>query len=151
MQPYQGINTSLYPTLDVASIQYLERAVTLTDLGAYPEAQCLFSEELHSCRLTPVVVLARAELALGQLKYGYLFRILEEALIKAENDCLDVDRAEFRLMYLLRGFANLSHEGIMEPPLVEIYRAKEWLKDVPVAEYRDIQVSIVYVKNRVIL
>ena len=150
MQPYQGINTSLYHTLDAASIQHLEHAVVLTDLGAYSEAQCLFDKELRFCRLNPVVVLARAELVLRQLKYGLLFRILEEALVTAESDCLDIDRAEFRLMYLLRGFAILSHRGIKDPPLEEIHRAKEWLKNVPVAEYTDIQVSIVHVKNRVI-
>ena len=82
-----------------------------------------------------------AELALRQLKYGLLFRILNEALIDTEKDDTDIDKAEFRLMYLLRGFAILSHKGIKEPPLEEISRAKEWLRDVSVTEYTDIQVS----------
>ena len=151
MQVYHGINTSLYSTLDLASVRFLERAVILTDLGSYTEAQCLFDRQLYSCRLTPVVVLARAELALRQLKYGLLFRILDEALAEVENNGLDVNKAEFRLMYLLRAFAILSHKGIKEPPLDEIFRAKEWLKDIPVTEYTDIQVSINHVNDGVIL
>ena len=141
MQPYRGINSSLYSTLDVASVQHLERAIILTDLGAYTEASRIFDQELYSLRLKPVVVLARAELALRQLKHGLLFRTLDEALNNAERDDTDLDQGEFRLMYLLRGFAILSYKGIKEPPLEEIHRAKEWLRDVPVCEYTDIQVS----------
>lgn len=141
MQPYRGLNTSLYCTLDVASIQLLERAVVLTDLGSYTEASNIFSEDLFSCRLIPVVVLARAELALRQLKVGLLYRISDEALTDAENNGLKLDKAEFRLMYMLRAFAILSHKGIKEPPVEEIYRAKQWLRDIPVCEYTDVQVS----------
>lgn len=98
MQPYQGINTSLYSSLEVASIQHLERAVILTDLGAYREASHVFDEDLDSCRLIPAVVLARAELALKQFKVGLLFRILDEALAEAEQYDFDIDKAEYRLM-----------------------------------------------------
>lgn len=145
MQPYLGINTSLYPSLEVASIQHLERAVVLTDLGAYREASHILDEDLYSCRLLPAVVLVRAELALRQFKLGLLFRILDEALAEAEKYDLDLDKAEYRLMYLLRAFAVFSHKGIMEPPLEEIYRAQEWLRGVPVCEYTDIQVGNVHV------
>ena len=147
MQPYRGINTSLYSALGPTSIQHVERAVVLTDLGAYVEAQQLLDEQLDCCRLTSAVVLARAELALRQFKSGLLFRILDEALVEAEKAGLDIDKAEFRLMYLLRGFAILSHKGIKEPPLEEISRAKEWLMDVPVEKYTDIQVSVNHEKD----
>ncbi len=151
MQPYHGVNTSLYSTLEFASIERLERAVILTDLGAYPEASQVFDEELYSCRLMPAVILARAELALRQFKLGLLFRILDEALTEAEKIDCDLDKAEFRLMYLLRAFAVLSCKGIKEPSLEEIYRAKEWLRGVPVSEYADIQVSSFHITDRTIL
>lgn len=111
MEPYRGVNTSLYHSLDPESIGYLERAVTFTEQGAYEKAQVIFDKDIASQRLNSAVVLARAELALKQLKCGVLYRTLDEALTTARASDLDLDAAEYRLMRLLRAFAALSHKA----------------------------------------
>ena len=69
-QPYSGVNTSLYSTLEAHSIQYLEKASILTDHGHYSKAQHIYDHDLSSQRLLPPVVLGLAELALKQYKMG---------------------------------------------------------------------------------
>lgn len=112
MEPFVGVNTSLYHSLNPQSIEFLEQAVTLTEQGAYEKAQVIFDGDLASQRLNSAVVLARAELALKQLKYGVLYRTLDEVLTSASEagDC-DLDASEYRLMRLLRAFAAFSHKG----------------------------------------
>ena len=110
MQSYRGVNSSLYSSLNQNLIEHLEQAITLTEQGAYGEAQIIFDEKFNSPqRLNSVVVLERAELALKQLKLGVLYRTLDEALATASE--VDLDASEYRLMALLRAFAALSHQG----------------------------------------
>ena len=142
MQPYMGVNTSLYSTLDAKSVMHLEQATALTEYGQYLEAQQLYDNALLSQRLIPVVVLGRAELALKQYKMGELFRICDESLHNASRQNLDLDAAAFRLMAIMRAFAAFSHKGVCEPAVAEISRAQGWLKDTPVTEYSDLQVCM---------
>lgn len=153
MQPYYGLNTSLYHSVDTIAIRHLEQAIVLTEQGAYIEAQRIFDGVLALQRLTPVVVLARADLALKQLKVGLLYRLLDEALAKASESLPDgaLDMAEYRLMALLRAFAALLHKGIIDPALDEICRAQNWLRDLPVSEYTDIEVGLHIIKASVLL
>ena len=144
MQPYRGANTSLYHSLDQNAIEHLERVGTLTEQGAYQEAQEILDKHLSAQSLNPAVVLARAELALKQLKYGVLYRMLNEALVKAvEGEERNLDAPEYRLMGLLRALAILSHKGNYKPAVEEIGRAQSWLKEVHVNEYTDVQVQAV--------
>ena len=142
MQPYFGLNTSLYSSLDDCSIERLETAIVLTDRGAYDEAQRIFDGDLLPLKMLPVVVLGRAELEFKQYKVGRVFRTLDKALTHASKRGADLERAEFRLMSLTRAFAAFSHEGDYKPALEEIHKAHAWLKDVPVTDYTDIQVSV---------
>ncbi|KAL9125548.1 MAG: hypothetical protein Q9217_005259 [Psora testacea] len=146
MQPYGGVNTSLYPALDHELLPHLERAVISTEQGAYGEAQVIIDRNLSSANLVPVVVLARAELALKQFKVGLLYRIVNDAL---SQSVWNHDAPEYRLIRLIRAFALLSHKGDIRPALEEIDRAREWLRDVPVSEYTDIHVT--FIRHYVIL
>ena len=137
MQSYSGVNTSLYHTLSEGSMQSLEKASILTDRGFYKESQRIYDNELLAQRLLPVVVLGRAELALKQYKMGLLYRMLDEAL---SIEGADLDAAEYRVMAVMWAFAAYSHKGACDPAVVEIERAQEWLKDVPVTVYTDVQV-----------
>lgn len=142
MQPYTGINTSLYATLSAESTIHLEHASLLTDHGRVEEAQQIYDGALLAQRLHPAVVLGRADLTLKQFKMGALFRITDEALRDASMQGSELNMPEFRLMALMRAFAAYSHRGVCGPALTEISRAQSWLKDVPVTEYTDIQVRI---------
>ena len=142
MQPYTGVNTSLYSTLDAQSITQLEQAIALTDYGQYSDAQQIYGKALLSQRLKPVVVLGRAELALKQYKIGELFRICDESLDDASRQNMDLEAAAFRLIALMRAFAAYSHKGVCEPAVAESSRAQGWLEDTPVTEYSDLQVCI---------
>ena len=142
VQPYTGVNTSLYPTLEAQSVMSIEEATAFIDYGQYREAQNIYDKALLPQRLIPVVVLGRAELALKQNKMGELFRICDEGLRNASRQNLDLDAAAFRLMAILRAFAAYSHKGVCEPAVAEISRAQDWLKDIPVTEYSDLQVCI---------
>lgn len=153
MQPYYALNTSLYHSVDTIAIRHLEHAIVLTEQGAYTEAQCIFDDALASQRLTPVVVLARAELALKQLKVGLLFRLLDEALARASESLKDgaLDLAEYRLMALSRAFGAFLHKGVIGPALDEIRRAQGWLQELPVSQYTDIQVGVQIIRSSVLL
>lgn len=70
MQPYSGVISSLYSTVDKFSVGCLEKASILTDYGHYSEAQHIYDHDLPSQRLLPPVVLGRAELELKQYKMG---------------------------------------------------------------------------------
>ena len=140
MQPYLGVNSSLYTSLDINSVNCLEHASILTDRGHYAEAQRVYDQDLLPQRLVPAVILGRAELALKQYKMGVLFRTVDEALCCASRDGFDLDEPQYRLMSVIRAFAAFSHKGICEPAVVEITRAQEWLKDTSVTDYTDIHV-----------
>jgi hypothetical protein len=153
MQSYYGLNTSLYRSMDTITIRHLEQAIVLTEQGAYAEAQYIFDNVLASHKLKPVIVLARADWALKQMKVGMLYRLLDEALGRASESLQDaaLDMAEYRLMALLRAFGAIRHKGILGPALDEIRRAQDWLQDLPVSEYTDIQVGLQIIKTFLLL
>lgn len=139
MPTYCGVNTSLYSSIDDKLIPYLERAIAWTDQGNYGEAEKILETELSSQRSLPVIVLARAEWALKQLKFGVLYRILNEAL---SNPSINLEASEYRLMALMRAFAALSYKGDLGPAIDELKRSKVWLQDIDVTDYTDIQVRM---------
>ncbi|KAF8247121.1 hypothetical protein K440DRAFT_661607 [Wilcoxina mikolae CBS 423.85] len=142
---YFGVNTSLYSALDSEAIELLEKAIYFTRLCFYDEAQRIFEDKLAAFKHIPVVIIEWAELYLQQFRLHDVIGILENGLEAAQNRHIDTDfdSSEYRLMRLLLGFCEISGKGRLERALQEIDRTADWLANLPVGEYSDIQVNCI--------
>jgi hypothetical protein len=126
-----------YEFLDNDSIQLLERAIWLGWLGRLDEALAIFDDELADWAVVPVIVVERniACLRSNELARARMFtaRYLEEL------DEEELDLPENRLIAIQHAYLELS-QGRLAGSLRELDRAYEWLKEVPVSEYTDVQV-----------
>jgi hypothetical protein len=140
---YFGVNTSLYSTLDSEAIEHLEKAIFFTRLCFYDEAQSIFEHQLAALKHVPVVIIESAELYLQQFRLQDVIGILESGLKVAQDRYIDADfdSSEYRLMGILLGFCEINAKGRLERVLQEIDRTVDWLANVSVEEYSDVQVS----------
>jgi len=141
---YFGLNTSLYSTLDSETIEHLEKAIYFTRLCFYDEAQSIFEDKLSALKHIPVVIIEWAELFLLQLRLRDAINILESGFKASQDHDIDVDfdLTEYRLMRLFIGLCEIEGKGRLEGALQEIGRTVDWLTQVPVEEYSDVQVSL---------
>ena len=142
MPHYRSLVSSLYSSLDAEVIHLVERAIWLNKTGHYEEALAIFNEDLASSHLKeiPAVLVEKSNLFLDRGKYGEVYRLLEGPLRDKNHDRDKLDRPEWRLLALNWVIVMTRHKGILEPALAELERTSLWLRDVPVAEYSDIQV-----------
>ncbi|KAF1991487.1 hypothetical protein K402DRAFT_388885 [Aulographum hederae CBS 113979] len=136
---YLGPNTSLYNTISTDTVRLLEKAIALKRIGSYNEAQAIFNE-LQPVHTTPVVLIEHADLLLEMGRWGKVCRLLDQPLKDLEHIS---ESAEYRLLYLMWAACCIRCRGNLKPAIKEVQRTKEWLWDVPIAEYTDIQVSCV--------
>lgn len=136
---FRGSNTSLYSTLDALAVENLEQAIHLTNLGYYEKAISIFEHKLSEFRHTPVVVIERADLHFQRYQFGVTRGVLEDGL-KYSSD-VDLDRPEYRLILLYLAAIRCYSKGDFRFAVREIDRTREWLADVAVEKYTDIQVS----------
>ncbi len=138
---YYGLNSSLYGCSEPSVIQALERAIRLTDLGEFQRSRCIFDGELFQHRNVPVVAIERAELALRQGRHKEIWETLEQALEDSHWKVgSPLDEGACRLMRIFRALAAINYKGTLEPAKEEIGKTREWLRDVPVDAYTDVQV-----------
>jgi predicted Zn-dependent protease len=140
--PYHGLNTSLYGSLPVDAIRHLERAIWLKKSGQTSAARTMFVNEVRSHRNVPVVIIAHADLELEAGRWGRAWRILDSALedLKKDGSGADPDLPEHRLMAMTRAMLGIRHRGYPDTAIRELERSRQWLWNVPVAEYTDVQV-----------
>ncbi|KZF22832.1 hypothetical protein L228DRAFT_137515 [Xylona heveae TC161] len=144
LRHYTGVHTSLYGSLDTASIANLEKAILFTEIGHYAQAHAIFETGFLTTRSVPVVVIEEAELAMQQLHYGEVYRILGRGLQAAQRSPgYDVNEPALRFMSLFQAMAAIHYKGTVTPAIEQIHRTQQWLKDVPVSEYTDIQVDVI--------
>lgn len=141
MTTYLGPSSSLYPSLSPESVLLLERAIWLKQIGRYQDALAIFQHDLRSDHHIPVVLIEWSSLYLEHGRYGEVYRLLETPLQDQAHDQNVLDQPEWRLLALQRALVETRHKGILEPAIAELERTKEWLWDLPVSEYSDIQVS----------
>lgn len=130
----------MYEFLDQESIELLERAICLGRLGLYDESLSIFENDLSEWMIVPVVVYEKAILYISQGKVKDAHKTVSTFLEDSTED--DLDLPEYRLLALLLGLEEISHLGKIERAVKEIGRTREWLKDVSVAAYTDVQVCL---------
>ena len=140
MSEYHGLCTSLYRSLDARSVSRVERAIWLGKIGRYEDALSIFTQGLTNVRDVPIVLIEWSNLYLISGRYGELYRLLEKPLHDRRDGFAVLDSPEWRLLALQWVLVMTRHKGILEPALVELQRTKEWLWDLAVSEYSDIQV-----------
>ena len=138
--PYWGIHTSLYASLPSNAVQHLERAIWLKIAGRATEARATFETELEPFAAVPVVAIEHADFELEAGRWGRAWRILNVRLEEAQNTNEDLGTAEHRLMALTWAMLGTRHRGDVTSSAREIERTQDWLSEVPVAQYTDIQV-----------
>jgi hypothetical protein len=79
MSSFRGLYTSLYDSLPVDAIRYIERAIWYKMSGQGDDARAIFDRELKAYRSFSVVVIERADLELETGRWGAAWRILDSA------------------------------------------------------------------------
>lgn len=144
---YEGIHTSLYQTLPETSIVDLERAIHLTELGLFADAHYIYDGPLAELKDTPVVAIEHADVFFRQGKFIQAAGVLRRALAAVEKGGWGFWRKKSGEMVLMRMFlATVEYwsEGQLKPTLEAAKEMIQWLGNVEVAEYTDIQVSSDY-------
>ena len=137
---YHGTHTSLYKTLSDDTIQHIEHAIWLKITGQTGAARAIFENELRLLGNVPIVVIEQTDLELDAGRWGRAWRILDSALKHLKETGANLDLPENRLIALIRAMTGIRHRGDVDSSAVEIERTRQWLQDVPVADYTDVQV-----------
>jgi hypothetical protein len=140
---YRGVNTSLYNSLSKDAIQWVELTIWLRMTGRMEAARRIFDDELYTIASTPIVIIERANLEHEAGKWGRAWHILNAAIEDLKQAKADLGLPEHRLMALMRAMFGVRHRGDLVSATAELERARQWLYNVQVDEYTDIQVSFV--------
>lgn len=139
---YVGLNTSLYNTLNAQQILYLERSIWLRRIGRHEEALEIYTKQLVDAEDIPVVIIEHAGIYLETRRYGRLYRFVDSHLTRKASSQETLDQPEWRLLAIMKAMVVVRHKGIVEPAIDEVKRMQQWLKDLPVTEYTDVQVLV---------
>jgi hypothetical protein len=138
---YLGLLPSLYHTLNVEQIARLERSIWLRRVGRYQEALKIYENELAAVRHIPLIIIEHGGAYIEARKYGKLYRLVDGHLTRMAQDESALDLPEWRLLAIMKAMVIVRHKGTVEPAIIELRRMQQWLKDVPVSSYTDIQVK----------
>jgi hypothetical protein len=145
---YWGIHTSLYGSLPAEVIESLERAIWFQIIGQVADAREIICHDLKLFTHIPVVAIEFAALEQGTGRWGIAWRILDCTLSDARGQNEDLDTPEYRLIALQRAVLGTCHRGDLISSSLEVQRTQNWLADVPVTEYTDIQACPVPLRSR---
>lgn len=141
---YRGIHTSLYGALPVETIKDIERAIWFKMTGRANDARAIFQHELKPFMRLPVVIIEYADLEHEGGRWGTAWRILDAGLADAKESRKDLDAPEYRLIALTRAMLGTRHRGDLASSALEVERTQRWLCNVPITEYTDIQVCLLF-------
>lgn len=144
-RPYHGMLLSLYHTLEPEHVEHLEQAIWTSKTGTYRDTLAIFDKFLYSVIDVPVVLIELCCLYYQNFRYRILCDLLEPKLdhLKRENPT-KLDDPEWRLLSLLYSVAANRCRGWMEPGIREVRRTQQWLARLPVSEYTELHVHIVW-------
>jgi predicted Zn-dependent protease len=138
MSRYFGLVPSLYDSLPAQAVGLLEIAIYNRELGFHAKALSIFRKGLNQWLNKPIIVYEYAQVFLGQDKVKDAYTVLSTYISTVNNESLD--QPEIRLLTLSLAFAEIYHLGRLERAIEEVNRTREWLKDIPVERYTDVQV-----------
>lgn len=138
----RGLYTSLYGSLSAEAIQDVERAIWFKMSGRADDGRAIFDHELKAYRNFPVVIIERVDLEFETGRWGAAWKILDSKLRELKEANGDLNLPEHRLMALTWAMLGTRHRGDLASAAREIERTQVWLRDVPVADYTDVQVEL---------
>lgn len=144
---FRGLYTSLYESLSPEATQDVERAIWFKISGRADDARAVFDHELNAYRNFPVVIIERADLEIETGRWGAAWRILDSSLREMKEANANLDLPEHRLMALMWAMLGTRHRGDLASAVHEIERTQAWLRDVPVEEYTDVQVQLLFLRQ----
>jgi hypothetical protein len=128
----------MYVLLNHEAIVLLEKAIWLGKLGLYDDSLSIFENNLMEWMIMPVVVYEKVMVQWSQGKLRDAYTTLSSFLGDSSED--DLNLPEYRLLALVLAFVEIYHRGKIDRAVYEIDRTREWLQNVSVASYTDIQV-----------
>ncbi|PQE27902.1 tetratricopeptide repeat protein [Rutstroemia sp. NJR-2017a BBW] len=140
---YRGVNTSLYTSLPEFAVSRIEQALLLKVTGQVFSARAIFTEELTALRNIPIVAIEHADLELEAGRWGAAWKILDSARDHFRNVGADFDLPEHRLIALTWAMLGVRHRGDLDSAIRELERTRQWLWELPISEYTDVQASCV--------
>lgn len=144
---FRGLYTSLYRSLSAEAIQDVERAIWFKMSGRADDGRAIFDHELKAYRNFPVVIIEHADLEFETGRWGAAWKILDTKLRELKEANVDLDLPEHRLMALMWAMLGTRHRGDLSSAIHEIERTQVWLRGVPVANYTDVQVWLVFLRR----
>ncbi|KAH7031398.1 CHAT domain-containing protein [Microdochium trichocladiopsis] len=140
---YRGVYTSLYASLSPQAIQDIEQVIWCRLVGQFDVGRKILLNELDAFSASPVVIIEHGDLEIEAGRWGEAYRVLDAGLKTLEKLEQQSETAARRLIALTRAMVGIRHRGDAESAIIEIERTMQWLGDVPVAAYSDIQASCV--------
>jgi hypothetical protein len=137
---YRGVNTSLYTSLPEYAVMHIEQVLLLKVTGQVFSARAIFAEQLRPFKNIPIVAIEHADLELEAGRWGAAWKILDSARDHFKNVGADFDLPEQRLIALTWVMLGVRHRGDLDSAIRELERTRQWLWELPVSEYTDIQV-----------
>jgi hypothetical protein len=137
---YRGVNTSLYTSLPDLAVQHIEQALLLKVTGQVFSARAVFTRELKAFKNVPIVAIEHADLELEAGRWGAAWEILNSARDHFKKVRANLDLPEHRLIALTWVMLGVRHQGDLDSAAQELERTRQWLWELPISEYTDIQV-----------
>lgn len=142
-----GYHTSLYSLLDPAVVPLLERAIYLRRIGCFRESIEIFEAFDHTIQSHPVTVLEHSLVLYAQSRYkdglavlqGLPPDVLSDLKVKQSRD---VAQGLNILLRVYVAYGLLFSQGAFSWARDCMDEVQEWLKNIPVEDYTDLQVIV---------
>ena len=139
--PYFSTLSSLYSTLDEATISQLEQAIILGRVRAFKESLEIFKSIPDQLRHNPVIAIEYAQMLWRQWSLSECSVVLEEALEFAHKNANSVnDHGIYTLLRILKGKLNVFTKGDFTVARDAMREMRIWLAETPINAYGDIEV-----------
>lgn len=117
----------------------------MSKIGKYQDALAIFDTFLGPVLDVPVVLIELSYLHYHNFRYRDLCNLLEPRLERLkQDDPTRLDDPEWRLIALIYSVGANRGRGWMEPGIRELQRTQTWLAELPVSEYNELHVQIVW-------
>lgn len=139
---WRGCLTSLYDGLNPEDVKHLESAILHREVGDFSASLDIFDTLLAPGLHIPVVALEHSSTFLKQGRLEAADKALQASWLLAQGDPDRLTRPEYRLMKLVRAVLHHWTIGTLTDMLEAIRETRQWLAEVPVDEYTDVQVCL---------
>ena len=133
---------SLYSNLDERTISDLEKAILYSKVRAFKESALAFDAFQGSQTNLPVIVFERFLDYMNQWRLYDATRVLENGLAATEGRSADLERSGIYILFrIYLAQMDVFTKGNFTRARNAMLEVKEWLAEIPIEDYTDIQVG----------